>query len=97
MSTVVVWTPTALADVDGLLEELEEVNIEAAKRASQSIRLAGNSLCSNPKRGTMVQGAPGARKLRVPFGRYGFVIHYAVLEDDVVILRVYHSRQDRPT
>ncbi|NJM68197.1 MAG: type II toxin-antitoxin system RelE/ParE family toxin [Acaryochloris sp. RU_4_1] len=96
MSTVV-WTPTALDDVDGLVEELAEVNLEAAERAAQSIRLAGNSLRSNAKRGTMVQGAPGVRKLRVPFGRYGFVIHYAVLEDDVVILRVYHGRQNRPT
>jgi plasmid stabilization system protein ParE len=43
-----------------------------------------------------VQGAPGVRKLLVRFGRSGFVIHYAILEDEIVILRVYHGRQDRP-
>jgi plasmid stabilization system protein ParE len=60
------------------------------------IRRAGDSLESNPRRGSMVQGAPGVRKLRVPFGKSGFVIHYAILEDEVVILKVYHGRQNRP-
>jgi plasmid stabilization system protein ParE len=97
----VTWTKTALEGADNLIEPLMEVNPEAAVRASQSIRQAGDSLRQNPKRGTMVQGAPGVRKLRVPFGQYGFVIHYAILyailEDEVVILRVYHARQNRPT
>ncbi len=93
----VTWTKTALNDADGLVEPLMEMNPDAAVRAAQAIRQAGNGLSQNPKRGTMVQGAPGVRKLRVPFGQYGFVIHYAILEDEVVILRVYHARQNRPT
>ncbi|ERT04034.1 putative plasmid stabilization system [Lyngbya aestuarii BL J] len=36
------------------------------------------------------------RKLFVSFGKYGYVIHYALLEDDVIILRVYHGRENRP-
>jgi plasmid stabilization system protein ParE len=93
----VTWTKTALNDADELVEPLMDVNPDAAVRAAQAIRQAGSSLSQNPKRGTMVQGAPGVRKLRVPFGQYGFVIHYAILEDEVVVLRVYHARQNRPT
>jgi plasmid stabilization system protein ParE len=92
----VVWTRTALEDVDRLVEGLAELSPDAAVRAAQAIRQGGNSLGSNAKRGAMVQGAPGVRKLLVRFGRSGFVIHYAILEDEIVILRVYHGRQDRP-
>lgn len=96
MSTVI-WTTAALADVEGLLNGLAQVNPDAADRAAQAIRKAGDSLESSPKRGAIVQGAPGLRKLVVAFGKPGFVIHYAVLEDEVVILKVYSGRQNRPT
>jgi plasmid stabilization system protein ParE len=92
----VIWTDTALADAEKLINGLAEDNPDAADRAAQAIRRAGDSLESNPKRGAMVQGAPGLRKLVVAFGKPGFVIHYAVLEDEVVILKVYHGRQNRP-
>ncbi|UUO13366.1 MULTISPECIES: hypothetical protein [Aphanizomenonaceae] len=36
------------------------------------------------------------RKLVVAFGKYGFIIHYVILEDDVIILRIYHGRENRP-
>jgi plasmid stabilization system protein ParE len=93
----VVWTNTALTDVAGLVETLAQVNFDAADRAAKAIRSTGDSLELNPKRGMMVQDAPGVRRLLVPFGKYGFVMHYAILEAEVVILRVYHGRQQRPT
>lgn len=93
----VTWTKTAINDADTLIEAVMAANPDAAIRAARAIRQAGDSLSQNPKRGPMVQGAPGVRKLRVPFGQYGFVMHYAILEDEVVILRVYHARQNRPT
>jgi len=93
----VIWTTAALADVEGLINVLAEVNPDAADRAAQAIRKAGDSLESSPSRGVMVQGAPGLQKLVVAFGKTGFVIHYAVLEDEVVILKVYNGRQNRPT
>ena len=93
----VVWTTTALTDVAGLIETLADVNLDAAERAAKAIHRAGDSLELNPKRGLMVQDALGVRRLLVPFGKYGFVIHYAILAAEVVILRVYHGRQQRPT
>jgi len=38
----------------------------------------------------------GLRKVLVSFGKYGFIIHYVIIEDDVVILRVYNGRENRP-
>ncbi len=90
------WTNAALADVQRHFETLEQVNLEAAVKAAHAIRKAGDSLEHNSRRGAIVHEATGLRKLRAAFGKYGFIIHYVVLEDEVVILRVYHGREDRP-
>jgi hypothetical protein len=47
--------------------------------------------------GTIVQQAAGLRKLPIRFGKVAFVLHYVILADEVVILRVYHGREQRPT
>jgi plasmid stabilization system protein ParE len=91
------WTSTALADIQRHFEALEQVNVEAAISAAQAIRKAGDSLERNARSGLVVNEAKGLRKLKVAFGKYGFVIHYALLADDVVILKVYHGREERPT
>ncbi|WP_267313679.1 type II toxin-antitoxin system RelE/ParE family toxin [Nostoc sphaeroides] len=57
---------------------------------------SGESLQQNPRRGVIVDEIAGLRKLIVSFGKYGLIIHYIILEDEVVILRVYHGRENRP-
>ncbi|QSV56934.1 MAG: type II toxin-antitoxin system RelE/ParE family toxin [Dolichospermum sp. UKL201] len=57
---------------------------------------SGESLQQNPRRGAIVDEIVGLRKLVVAFGKYGFIIHYVILEDDVIILRIYHGREHRP-
>ncbi|MEO1431688.1 MAG: type II toxin-antitoxin system RelE/ParE family toxin [Cyanobacteria bacterium J06633_8] len=64
--------------------------------AIQTIVSSAESLQENPRRGAIVDEIAGLRKLLVAFGKYGYVIHYVILEDDVVILRVYHRRENRP-
>lgn len=95
MSTVI-WTPAAITDTNRHYEFLEPNNPDAAKRAAQAILKAGNSLEENPRCGTVVQQAEGLRKLMVSFGKRGFVIHYIILEEEILILRVYHGREERP-
>jgi plasmid stabilization system protein ParE len=90
----VVWTRTALADIDRLFGVLEG-EPEIRQDAIQRIRSAGDSLMRFPRRAPMVKAGIGLRKLRVPFGRYGYVIHFAILNEVVVILRVYHGRENR--
>jgi plasmid stabilization system protein ParE len=93
----VVWTPSALTDIQRHYEFLELVDLDAARRAAQAIREVGDSLELNALRGTIVQAAMGLRKLKVEFGKAGFIIHYIVIEDEVLILKVYHGRENRPT
>jgi plasmid stabilization system protein ParE len=93
----VVWTPAAVADVERQYRYLEPRDPDAAKRAIQAVLRAGDSLEENPRRGTIIQQTQGLRKLQVPFGKYGFVLHYIILEQEVLILRVYHGRQNRST
>jgi addiction module RelE/StbE family toxin len=93
----VVWSRPALADLDRQYRFLQAQNPEAATRAVQAIIQAGKSLSQSPQRGTPITSAPGLRKLKVRFGKFGYLLHYTVLEDEVLILRVYHGRQNRPS
>ena len=91
----VTWTKVALADIQRHYETLELINTNVGIRAVQAIRQAGDSLETFPQRGAIIHDATGLRKLQVTFGKVGFTMHYAVIEDEVVILRVYHGRENR--
>ncbi|WP_256091039.1 type II toxin-antitoxin system RelE/ParE family toxin [Nostoc sp. KVJ20] len=65
-------------------------------RQYKQLSLQARVYQQNPRRGAIVDEIAGLRKLLVSFGKYGFIIHYVILEDDVVILRVYHGRENRP-
>ncbi len=91
----VIWSRAALADLDRQYHFLNARNPEAATRALQAIVEAGKSLGQTPQRGTPIISAPGLRKLLVRFGKSGYILHYIVLEDEVLILKVYHGRQNR--
>ena len=90
------WLPQASRDIEKQYNFLRTENEDAAKKAVKTILQAGNSLSDNPYRGTVIEDQAGLRKLRVFFGKYGYVIHYAVIADEVLILRVYHGRENRP-
>ncbi len=94
--TQVIWTEAALADAQRQYKILASIDGNVALRAAQAILKAGNSLETSPRRGAIVQEATGLRKLQVSFGKVGFTMHYAVIEDEVIILRVYHGRENRP-
>lgn len=92
----IVWTESAMEDLNRHYEFLKINNADAAARAVQEIVSSAESLLENPRRGTPIGEVPGLRKLLVSFGKYGYVIHYSILEEDVIILRVYHGRENRP-
>ena len=90
-----VWTPAAKTDIQKHHDYLYPRNADSADKAVKLILEAGKSLARSPKQGKLLDEAAGIRKWPVAFGRYGFVIHYALLASEVVILRVYHGRQNR--
>lgn len=93
----IVWTDTAIDDLNRHYDFIKINNAEVASRALEAIVFSGESLQQNPRRGAVVNEKAGLRKLLVPFGKYGFIIHYIILEDDVVILNIYHGRENRPS
>jgi len=86
----------AINDLNRHYDFLKVNSIEAAAKAVKTIVAAGESLQENAHRGAIVDEIAGLRKLVVSFGKYGFIIHYVILEDDVVIVRIYHGRENRP-
>jgi plasmid stabilization system protein ParE len=92
----IIWTQAAIDDLNRHYDFIKLNDADTATRAVQAIVSSGESLQQNPRRGAIVDEIAGLRKLLVPFGKYGYIIHYAILEDDVIILRVYHGRENRP-
>ncbi|MDY6781690.1 MAG: type II toxin-antitoxin system RelE/ParE family toxin [Cyanobacteriota bacterium] len=90
------WSPSALNDLERLLSFLKSRNVQAAQRAVQAIRQAAVSLQEFPQRGLQVKKGSNQRKLKVSFGKQGYVIYYFIEDDTVVIVRIYHGRENRP-
>jgi plasmid stabilization system protein ParE len=93
--TPIIWTKAATTDLERHYSFLEPIDPGIAQKAVQAILKAGDSLQANPRRGAVVLQAKGLRKLRVIFGKYGFVMHYVFIETEVLILRIYHGRENR--
>jgi plasmid stabilization system protein ParE len=92
----VIVSEAALADLRRLHDFLNEKNPGAAERAAETLVRAIDSLDHFPERGRP-SGTPGVREFVVPFGRSGYVMRYSYLGDfdEVVILRVWHGREQR--
>ena len=71
----IVWTESAIEDLNRHYEFLKINNADAAARAVQGIVSSAESLLENPRRGRIVDDIAGLRKLLVFFGKYGYVIH----------------------
>ena len=91
----VIWLEEASQDVFRHYEFLSAKDRPAAFRAVQAILEAGESLQTLPFRGAVLQSRPYIHWIRVFFGKYGYVIHYRIEEEAVVILEVYDRREDR--
>jgi plasmid stabilization system protein ParE len=91
----VVWLPQALQDIGRLYEFVANKSPEAARRAAERIAYAARQLEQYPDLGQpMEDGA--RRQIFVPFGAGAYVIRYRRdNEKNVVIVRVWHSREQR--
>lgn len=87
----VVWLPEALQDLDKQFEFLNDRNPDAASRAVRLILSAAASLAKSPQRGLAVPNTD-QRKLRVFFGKYGYLLYYRIDDRQVSVLRVHHGR-----
>ena len=89
----VVWLPEALSDLEKQFDFLNEKNPDAASRAIRAILSAAASLAKSPQRGSAIPDS-NQRKLRVFFGKYGYMLYYRIESKQVFILRVHHGHSD---
>ena len=89
-----VWTPSALRDIDRLHRFLAAKNRDAARRAVRAIRRGIAPLIAHPEIGRPVDDLPTEfREWVVPFGDSGYIALYRYDGEAIVILAVRHGRE----
>jgi len=89
-----IWSPSALLDVQRLYRFLAPKNPEAAKRAVQAIRLGVKVLEQQPGVGRPVEDMDVEfRDWIIDFGDSGYVARYRVDQQSITILAVRHQKE----
>lgn len=90
-----IWSPSALLDVQRVYRFLLPKNPDAAKRAAQAIRQGVRILGSQPGIGRPVEDMPEEfRDWLIDFGDSGYLARYRYDGGDVVIvLAVRHQKE----
>lgn len=91
----VVWRERALEDINRLYDFLFKKNEEAAAKAAQVILRGSSLLEESPRLGRPMADGTDRRELFIPFGSGSYVLRYFLASDIVVIVRVWHVREDR--
>ena len=90
-----VWLPESADDVERLFHFLVGKNPSAAGRAMRTILQGADGLLEHPEAGVPLGDGTGRRELYLPFGAGAYVLRYRIHYEDVVIVRVWHSRESR--
>ena len=91
----VVWLPEALEDTERLRLFLEEENPKAAARAGLVLQEGAKRLVSFPELGHPMNDGTDRRELFLPFGTGSYVLRYITDKQTVVIIRAWHSKENR--
>lgn len=97
MPHTVKWLPEAISDLSRLREFISVHNPDAARRAAGRIREAVKKLSKFPFVGIPVleMEEQQFRDLFVAFGHAGYWLRYTVAEDAIIIIRIWHGREER--
>ena len=97
MSRSLRWFPEALADLVRLREFIRVHNPDAADRAAKVIREATRKLLAHPQIGRPVIDIdrPQLRDFFIPFGQVGYWLRYAATDEAVIIVKIWHGRENR--
>ena len=87
------WTGKALSDLARLHDFLAPVNPQAAARTTRLLSTAPARLRVHPRIGEKLEEFDPREVRRITVGAYE--IRYEVRSEDVVVLRVWHTREDR--
>ena len=90
-----IWTPSALQDVQRAYRFLAEKNVDAARRAAKTIREGVKILANQPEIGRPVEEMdPEYREWLIDFGDSGYVARYRIdSHGRIMILAVRHQKE----
>ena len=94
MPCQITWLTGAARDIDRLRDFLKSKNPLAAQRAAKHIIEGVNILTDNPAAGVSVEELVDYRELILPFGSGEYIVRYRLEGEQVVIVRVRHSREE---
>lgn len=90
------WLPEALADFERLHEFVSSKSPDGAARAAQTLLEGAQLLRNSPALGRLMPDESGRRELFLPFGAGAYVLRYQLPDPEtVVIIRIWHSRENR--
>ena len=90
-----IWEPGAVNDLARLREFIEPHNPRAAANAARRIIDAANLLLDSPYLGHPIEEMPEFNQLFIPFGKRGYMLRYRVEGQKIIILRIWHARENR--
>ena len=90
----VIWSRVALKELSARMQWVSEHNPAAAQKLYHSIRTAAISLEDNPKKGTRIEQIYH-KEIRCLLIK-SYELHYQVTATNVRIIKVFHTREDRP-
>ena len=89
-----IWSPSALLDIQRLYKFLAEKNTDAARKAVKTIRDGVKVIAKQPAIGRPVaEMEPEFREWLIDFGGSGYVVLYHLNDKEAVILAVRHQRE----
>jgi plasmid stabilization system protein ParE len=97
VSYVLRWLPEAVLDLARVRDFIRIHNPDAAARAAKRIIEFVQKLRAHPLIGRPVVDIerPKLRDLFIPFGQAGYYVRYTVTDDEIIMVRIWHSRENR--
>ncbi len=90
---IVRWTNRASRDVGRLSGFLAPVAPVSAAKVAQALTVAPNRLIDFPRVGQPAEGYTDKEVRKLTVGQY--IMHYEIMGEEVIILRIWHGREDR--
>ena len=89
----IVWSSAGWADIDRLHAFLAEHDNDAADALFTRLAIAPESLRDFPRRGAPLSDFDPREVREFRVGNY--LLRYELVHGDIVVLRVFHAREDR--
>ena len=89
-----IWSPSAVRDVQRIYRFLAEKKVDAAQRVVKALRSGVQIIVQHPEAGRPAdEMEPEYREWMIGFGNSGYVVLYRYDGEDAVIVAVRHQKE----